>query len=237
MPTLHPVSSARDLAAFIALPRRLYRGIAGFVAPLDHERRQLLDPSRSSFHTHGESAYWIAPRGRARRRAHLGADRSSRRPGRCMRASASSAASMRSTTARWSPPFCGEARAWLAERARLIARGPFLLSINGESGLLLEGQDRPPMVLMAWHPPYLARHLEACRISARENLQLLRLHARRRRISRPTAGPGRGPTAGRLRHSRDEHDASQVRCRDRPSAVQRRPGLPIGASFRSRSRR
>ena len=44
MISLDRVATKRQLAEFIALPRRLYGGMAGFVAPLDHERRQLLDP-------------------------------------------------------------------------------------------------------------------------------------------------------------------------------------------------
>ena len=51
------------------------------------------------------------------------------------------------------------AEAWLLARGKRIARGPFLLSINGESGLLLEGQGEPAMVMMPWHPAYLAAHL------------------------------------------------------------------------------
>ena len=99
MISLDRVATKRQLAEFIALPRRLYGGMAGFVAPLDHERRQLLDPERSSFHTHGESAYWIARRGDApvgrisAQIDHL-ADRAA-----AMTASDFSAASTRSTTA------------------------------------------------------------------------------------------------------------------------------------------
>ena len=35
---------------------------------------------------------------------------------------------------------------------------PFNLSINGETGLQIEGQDQDAMVLMPWHPRYLAGH-------------------------------------------------------------------------------
>jgi len=37
---------------------------------------------------------------------------------------------------------------WLRRQGRRIARGPFLLSINGESGLLLEGHTLPAVTLM-----------------------------------------------------------------------------------------
>ena len=51
--TITPVTSRRDLALFLSLPRRLYAGNPHYVAPLDHDRAQLLDPRKSAFHTHG----------------------------------------------------------------------------------------------------------------------------------------------------------------------------------------
>jgi hypothetical protein len=40
-------------------------------------------------------------------------------------------------------------------------RGPFTLSINGEVGLQVEGQENGMMVMMPWHPTYLAAHVAA----------------------------------------------------------------------------
>src|SRR5690606_7546973 len=54
------------------------------------------------------------------------------------------------------------AEQWLRGRGRRRAVGPFSLSINEESGLLVEGFTAPPMMLMAHDPPYAARHVEAC---------------------------------------------------------------------------
>jgi hypothetical protein len=155
-----PVSSSSDLAAFIAAPRRLYAGMPGFVPPLDHERRQLLDPRLSSFHTHGESRYWLARRsGAVVGRVSAQIDHLATGPMHegvgffgCLDAV---------DDGEVVSGLLGEARHWLLERGKRVARGPFLLSINGESGLLLEGQGEPAMVLMPWHPPYLRQHLEA----------------------------------------------------------------------------
>ena len=158
--TVEPVLASRALAEFIALPRRLYDGQPGFAAPLDHDRRQLLDPRRSAFLTHGEAASWIARReGRAVGRISAQVDHLATGPMHegvgffgCLDAEddQEAVALMMRT-----------AEAWLAGRGKRVARGPFLLSINGESGLLLEGQSEPPMVMMAWHPAYLAPRLEA----------------------------------------------------------------------------
>ena len=50
---------------------------------------------------------------------------------------------------------------WLSSKGMRQMRGPFNLSINGETGLQVEGQDQDAMVLMPWHPRYLAGHLGA----------------------------------------------------------------------------
>lgn len=159
-PTITPVSTAAEFRAFITLPRRLYASEPSYVPPLDHDRRQFLDPKVGAFHTHGEAAYWIARReGRTVGRISAQIDQLATGPMHegvgcfgCLDAADDPAlvADLLAT-----------AQAWLAGKGRRIARGPFLLSINGESGLLLEGQDRPPMVMMPWHPPYLAAHVEA----------------------------------------------------------------------------
>ena len=53
-----------------------------------------------------------------------------------------------------------QASAWLAARGMKRARGPFSLSINEEAGCLIEGFDRPPMVMMPHHLPYQSRLIE-----------------------------------------------------------------------------
>src|SRR6202049_2705818 len=63
---IEPVRTRKALTEFIRLPRRLYQRMPGYVAPLDVERRELIDPKKSPFFTHGEAAFWIARRdGRA----------------------------------------------------------------------------------------------------------------------------------------------------------------------------
>lgn len=43
---------------------------------------------------------------------------------------------------------------WLSDRGMKRMRGPFSLSINDESGCLVDGFDSPPMILMPHHRPY-----------------------------------------------------------------------------------
>ncbi|UTD29269.1 hypothetical protein [Bradyrhizobium sp. WD16] len=161
------VRTRAQLRDFIVLPRLIYDGLAGYVAPLDYERRQMLDPRHNSFFTHGHAAYWIATRnGRPLGRisaqidhAAVGADASDIGLFGCLDAI---------DDGEVVKALFAEAESWLCQQGRRVARGPFLLSINGESGLLIEGQQEPPMTLLPWHPTYLdARVREAGYVLAR----------------------------------------------------------------------
>jgi len=54
------------------------------------------------------------------------------------------------------------AGAWLREQGRTHIRGPVNPSMNDECGLLVEGFDRPPVIMMPYNPPYYAELLQAC---------------------------------------------------------------------------
>jgi hypothetical protein len=49
---------------------------------------------------------------------------------------------------------------WLREQGMTRIRGPFSLSINDESGLLVEGFETPPYIMMSHAPRYYAQRLE-----------------------------------------------------------------------------
>ena len=53
------------------------------------------------------------------------------------------------------------AEQWLADRGLTRARGPVNPSMNAECGLLIDGFDRPPMVMMPYNPPEYAELIEA----------------------------------------------------------------------------
>jgi GNAT superfamily N-acetyltransferase len=53
------------------------------------------------------------------------------------------------------------AETWLRNQGMVRIRGPFNLSINQECGLLVEGFDTPPMIMMGHARPYYAERLTA----------------------------------------------------------------------------
>jgi hypothetical protein len=158
MLTVERVRTSTDLDEFITLPRRLYDGRPGFVSPLDIDRRQMLDPAKSAFFTHGIASYWIARQngtavGRISAQIDFAADQAD--AAKIGLFGCLDAVDDREVVA----SLLSTAEAWLRQRNRHILRGPFLLSINGEPGLMTEGQTEAPVTLLGWHPEYLANHL------------------------------------------------------------------------------
>jgi hypothetical protein len=64
-----------------------------------------------------------------------------------------------------------EAERFLRERGMRLARGPFSLTINHESGLLVDGFDQPHVVRTNHSPPHYAAHVE--RLGYRKAMDLV----------------------------------------------------------------
>ena len=54
------------------------------------------------------------------------------------------------------------AKQWLRQRGAEVMRGPLNPSTNYECGLLVEGFDSDPYIMMTYNPPYYADYLERC---------------------------------------------------------------------------
>lgn len=50
-----PVQTKQQLKLFIQLPRLLYKGLSGYVPPLDWQESSLLDPKKSAFFRYGSA--------------------------------------------------------------------------------------------------------------------------------------------------------------------------------------
>jgi hypothetical protein len=152
-----PVRTRSELDRFIRLPQRLYAGDASFVAPLQLERRQALSPRTNPYFQHAEAQFFLAQRaGRDVGRISAQVDRlAPDSEGHFGLIAAEDDAEVFAA-------LLAAAEAWLRARGRRRTLGPFNLSINEESGLLVEGFGTPPMMMMAHDPPYAAPRLEAC---------------------------------------------------------------------------
>ncbi|HEX2397459.1 MAG TPA: hypothetical protein VHI73_04905 [Solirubrobacteraceae bacterium] len=155
-----PVTSRRELGEFIELPFRLHSTRPHWIPPLRLERRLFLDRRRNAFFTHGEAEYFLARRdGRMVGRITAHIDRSFNDfHGNAwgmfgfleLEDDPEVAAALLDTAAEW-----------LRNRARDRMIGPMDFTMNDESGILIEGFERDPMIKQPWHPPHYRRRCEA----------------------------------------------------------------------------
>ena len=119
--------------------------------------KKRLDQRRNPFFEHAEAQYFLAWRdGRAVGRISAHIDQPPQRvPGQ--RLGAVRAASSARTTPRPRARCLSAAEAWLRERGRDRMVGPMDFTTNDECGLLIEGHERPPIILCPWHHPYYQR--------------------------------------------------------------------------------
>jgi hypothetical protein len=157
---IRPVAGAADRKAFIDLPWTLYAGDPNWVPPLKSEVAGLIGGARTNpWFEHAEAAFWIA-----------------RRDGRPVGRISAQVDSlvlqhMGAGTGQWGMFECVDdadvanaliatAEAWLRGKGMTRSLGPFSLSIWDEPGLLVDGFELPPTVMMGHHLPCYARLVE-----------------------------------------------------------------------------
>ena len=152
-----PVTDPATLDRFITLPSRLYARDPAFVAPLVLERREALSPAKNPYFQHAETQFWLAHRdGRDVGRISAQIDRLVADPevGHFGMIAAEDDGEVFAA-------LFAAAESWLRARGKRHILGPFNLSINEETGLLIDGFDTPPVMLMGHNPSYAAARIEA----------------------------------------------------------------------------
>lgn len=157
--SITPVETAADRKAFINFQWEVYKNDPLWVPPLLSEREELMDPSRHPFYEHAKVKSFLA-----RRDAKV--------VGRI------SALINHRHNEHWNEKvgFFGlyevledpEASAALLATAEdfvraegmTAIRGPANFSTNEEIGLLVDGWNGPPVIMMTYNPPYYAKYIE-----------------------------------------------------------------------------
>ena len=160
MPKVIPVSTAAELGRFVRLPMRLMANDPNYVAPLIMERMDALRPKTNPFFAHAEAQLFLATRnGRDVGRISAQIDHLAPADGGPPIGHFGMIAA--EDDAEVFAALFAAAEDWLRARGRLRARGPFNLSVNEEVGLLVDGFDTPPMVMMGHDPPFAGPQVEA----------------------------------------------------------------------------
>lgn len=157
--TIAPVTTKAELARFIRLPMDLNKDDPNWIAPLISEREAAFTPTTNPFFAHAEVAFWIASRG-GRDVGRISAQIDALAP-----ADPNGPAGHFGLIAAQDDPevfalLFKTAEDWLKARGRTRALGPFNLSVNEEVGLLVDGFDTPPMVMMGHDPAYAGARVE-----------------------------------------------------------------------------
>lgn len=154
-----PVTTRRDLRAFVAFPWQVYRDDPNWVPPLISERLEYLNPDTGPFYDHADVALFLALRGgevvgtaAAFVDHHLAERRQQPEGGFGFFEVLDDYAVAEALL----DAVCG----WLRERGSDVVRGPTSFTDNDCPGVLLEGSDCPPVMLEAHTPPYYKDFLE-----------------------------------------------------------------------------
>ncbi len=155
---INPVNDRRQLRQFIRLPWSIYSNDPVWVPPLLLERKEHLS-SRNPYFEHARYQSWIAYRdGNAVGRIsaqidQLHLDLHQENEGFFGMIEAEDNAE--TFTALFKT-----AEAWLRRHGMRRVLGPYNLSINQESGLLVDGFDTPPSLMMGHARPYYRTRIE-----------------------------------------------------------------------------
>jgi hypothetical protein len=156
---VEPVTLRSALREFIELPYRLHSNAEQWIPPLRIERRLFLDQRFNAFFKHGEAQLCVA------RRDGRVAGRISAQIDTAFNDFHGNAWGMFGfleveDDVEVLRGLLGAAEGWLRERGRDRMVGPMDFTMNDESGVLIEGFDREPLIRQAWHPPYYQRLCE-----------------------------------------------------------------------------
>lgn len=154
------VADARAMDLFIRLPYRLHADDPTWVPPLLLERQEALSPKHNPYFQHADVAFFLAWRGgKVVGRVSAQRDRLS------LETHQDGTGHFGLLAAENDPAIVqlllATAEAWLRERGLTRIVGPFNLSINEETGLMVSGWDTPPMLLMGHDRDYLGGLVEA----------------------------------------------------------------------------
>jgi len=157
---LQRVQNRQDMDRFIRVPWSIYAHDPNWIAPLIMERRDHLNPKKNPFFDHAETAFWLVLKGdKAVGRIsaqvdHMALEKHQDAAGFFGFLEAEDNEEVFRA-------LLEQAEGWLTERGMKTIRGPFSLSINDEAGLLIDGFDTPPSLMMGHGFPYYATRMEA----------------------------------------------------------------------------
>lgn len=166
---IRPVVSRGDLNQFCRVPWQIYADDPHWVPPLLLQVKEFLNPRKHPFYLHGAAAQFLAVRGGVPLGRILVSDdpHFNRRHGTNLGCFGMFECIQDPPTAH---ALLDAAADWLRRRGRSAVMGPVDYSTNYPCGLLIEGFDTPPRIMMNHNRPYYAELLESWGLAKAKDL-------------------------------------------------------------------
>ena len=157
--TVRPVRSSADRAAFLDLPYAHYEDVRAFVPPLRMDQANVLNAEKNPFFEHGAVELFLAEQG-GRVVGRVAAIENGQHLAKY--ADGNGFFGFFETVEDYAvaEALLDAAAGWLRGRGLTGVRGPANPTLNDVAGLLVDGFDRPPAILLPYNYPYYQDYLE-----------------------------------------------------------------------------
>ena len=162
--TIRPVLTKRDRKTFVDLPFRLYRDDPNWVPPLKSEALGLITPEKNGWFSHAEAQLFLAEEdGRVvgRISAHIDTLALTMPAEQGFGPGVGQWGLMEAEREDVFRALLAAAQDWLRAKGMTAALGPISMSIWEEPGLLIQGHDHPPTIMMGHAKPEYRGWIEA----------------------------------------------------------------------------
>ncbi|MEM6289381.1 MAG: GNAT family N-acetyltransferase [Bacteroidota bacterium] len=157
--TVRPVRSSADRRAFLDLPYRHYAEDPHFVPPLRMDQANVLSPKKNPFFEHGAIELFLAERG-GEVVGRVAAIENGQHLAKYDDGNGFFGFFEAVEDYGVAEGLLDAASAWLAARGLTGVRGPANPTMNDVAGLLVDGFDRPPSILLPYNKPYYESFLQ-----------------------------------------------------------------------------
>ena len=161
---IRPVTSKADKKAFVELPYRLYANDPNWVPPLKQDVYSLITAGKNPWFGHGEAQLFLAEQGGrviGRISAHIDHLALAQPVEQGMGPGVGNWGLFEAEDAGVAAALLATAETWLREKGMVRSLGPISLAMWDEPGLLIQGHDHPPTVMMGHHKPEYQSWIEA----------------------------------------------------------------------------
>ena len=162
--SIRPISTKADRKRFVDLPFRLYKNDPNWVPPLKGEALGLITPEKNGWFSHAKAQLFLAERGGkvvGRISAHIDTLALTMDPAKGFGPGCGQFGLLDAEDANTAQALINAAEGWLRGEGMNRVLGPISMSIWEEPGLLVEGFDHPPTIMMGHAKPEYRGWIEA----------------------------------------------------------------------------